>query len=328
MRIDILGLQAFVSIAERGSFQRAAAHLNLSQTALSHRMRKLELDLGLRLLLRTTRQVTLTPAGVELLPRARRIIDDVAETFQQLRQMGEPKQRRVSIGCLPTLAVQTLPQAIAKFSARHPDVAIKVHDNSAGEIAQLVQSGEADFGITILSAAVWDLELKPLLKEPFVAIVPADHAFAKLNAVSWAELAGHPLVRISPQAGNRVLLDDALGSRRDTLNWRFEAQRMVTAVSMVRAGIGVAVAPRLAVEAGGAQGVKALKLHTPSVSRTIGVVLKRGVPLSPPAEELLGILEQRIRAIAGRSGLEAAEASAEPAAEPSRAKGRQKERAR
>ena len=67
-RIDFLGLQAFLAIAERGSFQRAAAQLNLSQTALSHRMKKLEQDLGLKLLLRTTRQVTLTEAGAQLLP--------------------------------------------------------------------------------------------------------------------------------------------------------------------------------------------------------------------------------------------------------------------
>jgi DNA-binding transcriptional LysR family regulator len=65
MRIDFLGLQAFLSIAERGNFQRVAAHLNLSQTAISHRVRKLEEELGLKLCARTTREVTLTRAGME-----------------------------------------------------------------------------------------------------------------------------------------------------------------------------------------------------------------------------------------------------------------------
>ena len=74
MRIDFLGLEAFLSIAERGSFQRAAAHLNLSQTAISHRMRKLEEDLGLKLFARTTREVTLTRAGIDFLPKARRAL--------------------------------------------------------------------------------------------------------------------------------------------------------------------------------------------------------------------------------------------------------------
>ena len=81
MRIDFLGLEAFLSIADRGSFHRAAAHLNLSQTALSHRMKKLEDDLGLKLLARTTRQVSLTPAGLELLPKARQIMDDITASL-------------------------------------------------------------------------------------------------------------------------------------------------------------------------------------------------------------------------------------------------------
>lgn len=77
MRIDVFGLQAFVSIAERGSFHAAASHLNLSQTALSHRIRKLEVSLATQVLMRTTRQVTLTPAGTALLPKARKLFDEL-----------------------------------------------------------------------------------------------------------------------------------------------------------------------------------------------------------------------------------------------------------
>ena len=82
MRVDFLGLEAFFCIADRGSFHAAAAHLNLSQTALSHRMKKLENDLGVKLLARTTRQVSLTPAGAELLPVAQRVMADVTASFR------------------------------------------------------------------------------------------------------------------------------------------------------------------------------------------------------------------------------------------------------
>lgn len=303
MRIDVLGLQAFLSIAERGSFQRAAAHLNLSQTALSHRMRKLEQDLGLKLLVRTTRQVTLTPAGLELLPKARRIIEEVAQTFQELRQRGETQQRRVAVGCLPTLAVHYLPDAIRAFAAAYPDVAVKVFDNSAGEISQLVQSGEADFGITILAASIWDLEVAPLLKEPFVLLVPEEHEFARLNAVGWGQLSGTPLVRISPAAGNRVLIDDALGARRDSLNWRYEVQHVATAAALVRAGVGLTIVPRLAVDIADMPGVVAVRLQSPAIARTLGVVMKRGLPLSPAGEALLKLIEKRIKGHARRNGL-------------------------
>jgi DNA-binding transcriptional LysR family regulator len=74
MRPDFLGLEAFVAIAERGSFNKAAAHLGITQTALSHRMRKMEGYLGIALFHRTTRQVALTPTGLELLPRAKALV--------------------------------------------------------------------------------------------------------------------------------------------------------------------------------------------------------------------------------------------------------------
>ncbi|NJN00799.1 MAG: LysR family transcriptional regulator [Aquincola sp.] len=90
MRIDVLGLQAFVSIAERGSFHGAATHLSLSQTALSHRIRKLEESLATQLFVRTTRQVTLTPAGAALLPRARTIFEDLGKAIGEVRSTSGP----------------------------------------------------------------------------------------------------------------------------------------------------------------------------------------------------------------------------------------------
>ena len=294
MRIDFLGLEAFLAIAERGSFHRAAAHLNLSQTALSHRMRKLEEDLGVKLLSRTTRQVALTPAGLELLPKARRILDEAAHSFDELRRQGRADQARLAIGCLPTLAIRYVPPALAKFEEIYPGLTVRVFDNSASEIADHVQSGRAEFGITIVSVDRWDLEVTPLMKEPFMLVCRADHAFASRRTISWSEIEGMPLVRISPQTGNRVLIDDALGSRREAMTWRYEAQHVATALSMAAEGIGFAVVPRLAIPAHDPR-VAVLALRNPTISRTLGVVTRHGLPLSPAAEALLGIVKTLLR---------------------------------
>lgn len=296
MRIDFLGLQTFLSIAERGSFQRAAAHLNLSQTALSHRMRKFEADLGVKLLTRTTRQVTLSPAGLELLPKARRIIEEIESSIETLRQTGRHRQERVAIGCLPTIAHHHLPRVLREFGSRFPDISVKIHDNSAAEIAELVQGGGAEFGITIVSANRIDLDIKPLLKEPFVLVSPSDHPFARQKAVNWSELAGIPLVRISPQAGNRALIDDALGSRRDALSWRYEVQHVATAVSMVIAGLGLTIVPRLAIDIAGTPGISASALRNPGIVRTLGILTRRGASLSPAAEALVGLISAHLKA--------------------------------
>lgn len=296
MHIDFLGLQTFLSIAERGSFQRAAAHLNLSQTALSHRMRKFEADLGVKLLTRSTRPITLSAAGLELLPKARRILDEIESSFESLRRAGQHRQERIAIGCLPTIAAHYVPRLLRGFSERYPEITVKIHDNSAAEIAELVQSGTAEFGITIVSANRIDLEIKPLFKEPFVLICPTSHAFARQKHVNWSELARIPLVRISPQAGNRALIDDALGSRRDTLHWRYEVQHLSTAVSMVTAGLGLAIVPRLAIDVADTPGLKAVPLRNPGIVRTLGLLTKRGTSLSPPAELLAGLIEARLKA--------------------------------
>lgn len=294
MRIDFLGIEAFVSIADRGSFHLAAAHLNLSQTALSHRMKKLEDDLGLKLFTRTTRQLALTPAGLELLPKARRMIDDMVASYDSLRKQGRQGQERLSFGCLPTIANHYLPRILKTLSETYPDLSIRVYDNSASEIAQLVQDGEAEFALTFVSANRWDLDIKPLLKEPYVVLCPDDHPLAQQETVAWSELEGYPLVRISQQTGNRVLIDDALGSRRELMTWRYEVQHVATAVSMVQAHIGLTIVPRLAVDAIHTPGLASRPMRNPSVTRTIGLIMKRGLPPSQAGQLLMSLIEQHL----------------------------------
>jgi DNA-binding transcriptional LysR family regulator len=286
MRIDFLGLHAFVAIAERGSFQLAAAHLNLSQTALSHRMRKLEDDLGVRLLSRTTREVSLTPAGLELLPKVKGMIEDLSSSLADLRQHGRVRQERLAIGCLPTIAAGHLPAILKSFRHAHPDVVLRVYDNSATEIADLVQAGTVEFGITLVASHRWDFTIETLAREPFVLVCREDHALARAQAASWSDLHGVPLIRISPYTGNRMLIDDALGSRREALTWRYEVQHVNTALALVKAGLGMTVVPRLGMDSADTEGLRTMPLRNPGVSRQLGIVSKRSAPLSPLADEL------------------------------------------
>jgi DNA-binding transcriptional LysR family regulator len=293
MRIDFLGLQAFVSVADRGSFLRAAAHLNLSQTALSHRMKKFEEDLGVALFIRTTRQVSLTPVGLEFLPKARKLIDELATSLERIREHGSSQDERVVIGCLPTIAAYHLPLVLRDFSAAHPTASVKIYDNSAMEIAQLVQSGTAEFGLTIVSPNVAELDITVLAKEPFVLLCAKDDPFAKRRFVNWSQLGSTPLIRISPQAGNRVLVDEALGRRREALNWRYEVQHLQTAVGMVLAHLGISIVPKIAASSPGMTGLVAVPLRNPSIHRTLGILMRRDKPLSRTAQALLQMIRRK-----------------------------------
>jgi DNA-binding transcriptional LysR family regulator len=290
MRIDFLGLHGFLAIAERGSFQLAAAHLNLSQTALSHRIRKLEDDLGLKLLARTTREVTLTKAGLNLLPKVKETIEGLSKSLEELRHEGRSRQQTLSVGCLPTIASGRLPLALQTFQERHQDVVVRVYDNSAAEISELVQSGTIEFGITLVAVHRWDFDIELLIKDPFTLVCPKEHPLASQTAVSWSDLTDDPLIRLSSQSGNRVIIDDALASRRDALRWRYEVLNIQTAIALVRAGIGLTVVPRLAADAFDDRGLRLMPLRNPSIARQLGIVSKRGTPLSPLADELRQII--------------------------------------
>ncbi len=296
MRIDFLGIEAFLGIAERGSFHGAAERLNLSQAALSHRMRRLEDDLGVKLFTRTTRHVALTPAGLALLPKVRAMMDGLTGAYEGLREQGRARQMRVTIGCLPTIATYYMPPILKEFTQQFPDMSVYIRDNSVAQIAAMVDAGEAEFGITIVSAQRWDLETRPLMREPYVLLCPADHPLAARRQVSWSDFEGIPLIRISTQAANRAIIDDALGPRRDFMRWLYEVQHVSTAASMVASGIALTVVPRLAISATATQGLAAVPITNPSVARTVGVVTKRGNPLSPAGEALHALVTKRLKA--------------------------------
>ncbi|HZD91626.1 MAG TPA: LysR substrate-binding domain-containing protein [Pseudolabrys sp.] len=296
MRIDFLGLEAFLSIAERGSFQRAAAHLNLSQTAISHRMRKLEEELGLKLFARTTREVTLTRAGIDFLPKAQRAIAELRQSFDDLQQQGAKRRERLDIACLPVMAVNYLPPIISKFNKAQPGVQVRIFETPSAAIAELVQSGEVEFGVSVVQTNRWDLDVETILASPLALTCPARHVLARKRSVGWSELRNLPLIRVGPKTAIRPMIDDALNDARVALNWRYEVQHVETAVSLVEAGLGYTIVPSIDVALHRGRSLSAVPLRGPRLSCNYGLVTRRGMPLSPPAAMLRGMLIDDIRA--------------------------------
>ena len=294
MRIDFLGLEAFVSIAERGSFQRAAAHLNLSQTAVSHRMRKLEEDLGIKLLARTTREVTLTRAGIDFLPKARRALSELELSFDDLRQQGAKRRERLDIACLPVFAVNYMPPILRRFNELMPDVQVRIFETPSAAIAELVESGEVEFGFTGLLTNRWDLDIETFSSSPLALACPSAHALAKKRTLGWDDLSGLPLIRVSSRTAIRVIIDDAISAAKVKIAWQYEVQHVETAVNLVEAGLGFTVVPMIDVSLHRGRGVVAVPLAAPRLTCTYGVVWRRGIPLSPPAETLRDLLAREM----------------------------------
>ncbi|MBR8657328.1 LysR family transcriptional regulator [Achromobacter sp. Marseille-Q0513] len=286
MKIDVLGVQAFVAVADHKSFRRAAGELSITQTALSRRLQNLESFLGVRLVERSTRSVALTPPGESFLPQARRLLTDLAAALTEIRETGKARRGDVTIACVPTIGVHYLPQILQRYSADHPQNRVKVLDHSSAAVAQAVLTREAEFGINIAESHPPSLESVPLLQDDFVLICRDDHPLAGHEALPWKALEGHRLIFPGASSNNRPLLDHALAESQLELSAFYEVQRSSTAVGLVAAGAGIAVAPRLAWQAGSYPGLRVVTLHMPTVRRTFSLLSRKGAVLSPAAQAL------------------------------------------
>jgi DNA-binding transcriptional LysR family regulator len=295
MRVDFLGLEAFLSIAERGSFQRAASHLNLSQTAISHRIRKLEDELGLKLFARTTREVTLTRAGIEFLPKAQKALAELEQSYDELKQQGAKRRERLDIACLPVFAVNYLPPIFKKFHKLQPDVQVRIFETPSAAIAELVQSGEVEFGLSVALTNRWDLDVEPIFSSPMSLACPARHSLARKRSIGWTELRQVPLIRVSARTAIRPMIDDTLSAARVTLRWQYEVQQVETAVNLVEVGLGCAIVPHIDVALHRTRGLASVPLRGPKLACTYGLVTRRGIPLSPPAATLRTLLIEELR---------------------------------
>src|SRR4030095_8248420 len=149
MNLDILGVEAFVALAEQGSFQKAARTLYITQTALTRRLQNFEALLGVKLVERTTRSVALSEIGREFLPRARRVLTDLAGALTELQETGRAQRGDVSIACVPTVGIRYLPRIIEAYAAQHPDNRIKILDHASSGVVDAVVRREAGVGMHI-----------------------------------------------------------------------------------------------------------------------------------------------------------------------------------
>jgi DNA-binding transcriptional LysR family regulator len=284
MRIncEILDLKAFLAVLDAGSFHGAAALLNMTQPTVSRRVRVLETALGVTLLERTTRRVTLTGVGRALDPMLRRLVCEFENCIFSLGDFGVRHPGEVTIASIATAAASFLPRVLKRFIAAHPDVRFRIVDLSAEEGLECVARGEAEFGINFLGASRPDLKFTPLIDDDFVVACRADHEFASRKFISWSDLSGESLI-ISQRSGNRALIDQALAKSSLRLNWSFEVVHLSTSFGLVEAGVGMSIVPRLASPLTPNRSIAVVAVRNPVIHRTVGIVERRSGQFSRAA---------------------------------------------
>ena len=287
-------LRAFVTVGQLRKFAAAAKALHLSQPALSRRISHLEEMLGVRLFDRTTRTVELTLLGQRFLEQVRGLVDELDHSIVSLRDAAQLEAGDVTIGCVFSAVHHFLPPVIRAFREDHPRVLVRIIEEGADEVLASVKQGEADFALNYVGMQDPDVEFTALLKEPYVLACPAGHALAKRRAIRWDELAAYPHARVSHASRNRLFIDQALAELPPLPRPVCEVRHVSTLIGLVEIGLGVAVVPRLTLP-GGSSSVVGVRLEQPEISRTIGIITRRGRSLSPAAAAFADLLTQASR---------------------------------
>lgn len=285
-------LQAFRAVAELQSFRKAAESLHLSQPAFSRRIEKLEEALGVRLLDRTTRRVSLTSVGRDFDRTVQQLLGELDHALLGIRGVAATRMGEVTIGCVPSTVYYFLSRVIARYHERYPKIRVRILDASANEVLSAVSRGEVDFGLNFVGSKEPDVEFKPLLEERFVAACRRDHPLAGKRRAKWAELVRYDYISVSKASGNRLLLDQALSGLPGLAQCIYETQHVTTALGLVEAGLGVAAVPSIAMPDADHPLLVSVPLVDPVVTRKVGLIRRKGRTLAPAAQQLYAFLSE------------------------------------
>ncbi len=245
--MELRHLRYFVAVATELHFGRAAEKLHISQPPLSMQIRALEDELGVSLLQRTRRHVSLTRAGQAFLQDAQQILERTEQAVLTARRAGRGEIGELAVGFISVADYNLLPLVLREFRRQYPMVTLTLKESTTdAQIADLMQ-GRIDVGFLLPPVSEPGIESVPILREPLIAALPERHPLAnKRGAIALAALANAPFI-ITPRHMAPGLYDDivsfchAAGFSPQVTQ---EAIQMQTVVSLVSAELGVALIPR------------------------------------------------------------------------------------
>ncbi|BEN12306.1 LysR family transcriptional regulator [Serratia marcescens] len=292
MNYSLKQLRVFVTVARHGSFSRAGEAIGLTQSAVSHSVKELEAEIGVRLLDRTTREVVLTDAGLRLANRVERLLDELQAALLDARSFGVQRSGTVRVATSQTISAHLMPQCIAAGEREYPEIRIMLRDQAQQQVLHSVRNAEVDFGIVVDPVQAVDLECEAVLHEPFLLLCRDDHPFAAQQEVRWSALNGCRLVLQDYASGSRPLIDSALRQQGVEAQVVQEIGHPATLFPMVAEGIGISIFPALALPLpeGGRLRVRRL---VPEINRALMLVRRKNRSLTPAAEAIWQVARQQ-----------------------------------
>jgi LysR family hydrogen peroxide-inducible transcriptional activator len=244
--MNLRDLRYLVALADLKHFGRAADRCAVSQPTLSAQLKKLEDYLGVALIERQPRNVSLTPIGEQIVTRARRVLQDSDDIIEIARASRDPLAGTLRMAMIPTLGPYLLPLLAPKLRKRLPKLQLMLYEYQTAVLVEQLKAGELDVGILALGVDIDGLESRELAHEPFTVALPANHALSKKPALRMDDLDdatlllledGHCLRSHALEACRRIRVHEA---------GDFRATSLETLRQMVAAGHGITLLPELA----------------------------------------------------------------------------------
>lgn len=258
-------LRYFLAVAELGSFSKAAQRVSVTQPTLSVGIAKLEEQLGARLFERTTRRVSLTPAGSKFLQHARRITQEYEAALREVSEA--PQLKRLRAGILSTIPARDLERVVAGHAKNSGGEALEILDSTERDIANRLSDGRLDVAITILRPGLDSFAQETLRNEPYVLFVGANHKLSGVEEIEGGELAGETMI-VRRQCEGLPEISRYFTNRDVRPSFSLRTLSDDRAMSMVAAGLGVTVAPA----SFKAPGLASVNLAGFNLSRDVGLV--------------------------------------------------------
>lgn len=303
--VELRQVQYFVVVARQRSFSRAAEAIGVAQPALSQQMKRLEQELGVELLDRSSRPVTLTEAGVAFLARAERMLAEANLAREEMREFAGVGSGRVVFGVLTSLARRWLPPLLARFQQTHPSIGLVLREETTEELLRLLGLGELDLallhavpGLYTGDSAHRGIVMERLFDEDLVLITAVDHHLATRRSVDLRSLRDEAWVMRARASGLAHTVTTSTAAEGFTPVVTVECSTASTVRSLVSAGLGISVVPRQAAEVAGPP-VAVLRLRPPMPTHPVTVAWRSDARPSAATEALLALVRGRGPAATG-----------------------------
>ncbi len=293
--MEITQLKYFISVAREQSFTKAAKACHISQPSLSYQISKLEDELGESLFIRKPKGVELNDSGKLLLEGAHRLIEEQEKIVSTFKIREKLMAGDIRFGIIPTMAPYLLPPLLGDFRRDHPKVRILARESRTSQLLKEVVEGDLEFAVVsdIAPALLkrYSLHLSKLFDEPLRLAVPNAHPACSLEELAPKSLDESELILLSE--GNCLRDQTVKLCQRSERSSPLECEQLPTQLSMVAAGLGVAIVPEMAVAKTQSEEITFLSFKDPSPKRMIGLLKKRGGKLSPAANEFVKRLKSK-----------------------------------